>query len=465
MAGIVACIFQLRQPYKWINLEIKISTNQSGDLLVCIGMVLGCTMGLAGCQEAVTERRPAPPAAVTVSEPRLEKIVEWNEYTGRLESANFVEIRSRVGGYLEAVEFDEGQNVKKGTLLFVIDRRPFEAELTGARASLEEANAQLTRSKAQMAQANAVKSTSASQMSLAKADYDRSLELGNALSQSERDAARNEFLKAQAAMESADAGIALADADIARATAAIATAEAVVSTAELNLNYTQIRAPIDGRISRKYVTEGNLISGGSEQSTLLTTIVSLDPIFFVFDASEQQVLRFQRMVQEGTRRSVQEVRYPAFLALADETGYPHRGYIDFVDNQFDPNTATLLARAVFTNEDNSLIPGLFARVRLANTLEYEAMLLPDEAIVADQAQRFVFVVGPDNQIIRKVIETGPLALGLRVIRKGIDPEDRVVISGVQRVRPGVVVEPNPTSIEVSERDMNDYDSAPVEKDQ
>ncbi len=418
-----------------------------------------------GCQRSAINQIAATPVEVSVSPPLQQKIVEWNDFTGRLESVNFVEVRSRVGGYLQNVHFEEGQNVKKDAILFVIDPRPFQAALAGAQATLEESKAQLTRAKAQLEQADAAKSTSTSQFDLAKSEYDRSQQLGNALSQSERDLARSQFSNARAAIESAEAGIGLANADIARAEAAIGTAEAAVRSAELNLEYTNIRSPIDGRISRKLVTEGNLISGGSEQSTLLTTIVSLDPIFFVFDASEQQVLRFRRMVQEGTRRNVMEVRYPAYLALADETGFPHSGYIDFVDNKFDPSTATMLGRAVFSNEDEILIPGMFAKIRIANTLEYEAMLLPDSAIGADQSERFVYVVGAENKVNRKVVVTGPLARGLRIIRSGITPSENVVIGGIQRIRPGAEVKPNPATIEATEEDMVGYESTPMEKGQ
>jgi RND family efflux transporter MFP subunit len=418
----------------------------------------------AGCSRPSEVRPTMPPLAVNVAAPLQEKIVEWNEFTGRVEAAHSVEVRSRIGGYLQSVHFEEGQNVRKDARLFVVDPRPFEAELAKAKAALEEAKAQLARAEAQLLQANAAKSTAGSQFNFAKSDYQRSLELGNALSQSERDLARSEYLKAQAAVESSDAGIALAEAEVMRSKAAIVTSEASVKAAELNLEYTNIKSPIDGRISRKFVTEGNLISGGSEQSTLLTTIVSLDPIYFVFDASEQQVLRFQRMVQEGTRRSVQEVRYPVYLALADEEGYPHSGYLDFVNNQFDPTTATLLARAAFENSDGMLTPGIFAKLRVANTLEYVAMLLPDSAIGSDQSEKFVYVVGADKRVSRRVVETGPLALGLRVIRSGLEPDEQVVINGLQRVRPGAEVDPRPATLRAMENDPNIYDSTPVEKD-
>jgi len=231
----------------------------------------------------------------------------------------------------------------------------------------------------------------------------------------------------------------------------------------MRLRHTEIRAPIDGRVSRRYVSVGNLISGGSEQSTLLTTMVSLDPIYFMFDASEQQVLRFQRLIQQGTRKSARDVRYPVHLALADEQGFPHQGYIDFVDNRFDPNTATMSARATFANPDGLLTPGMFGKIQLAGTAPYEALLLPDAAIGADQSEQFVYVVDQDNQVRLQVVETGPLALGMRVIRDGVTADDRVVIGGLQRARPGIEVAPTEEKLVAQQRDEPRYESSPTEK--
>ncbi len=429
-----------------------------------IFMTVGLIAFLSGCNQQQDSAPPTRPVAqVEVSNPLTKKIVEWNEFTGRLESVNFVEIRSRVSGYLNSVNFQEGQDVEKGALLFVVDPRPFEAQLAQAKASQVEAEARLEQSEAQLAQAAASKETSASQLAYAKTEFERLQKIGNAISQSEVDQARNEYMKAKASADSSEAGIALANAEIATSAASIETAKANVNEAELNLEYTNIKAPVQGRISRKYVTEGNLIGGGSEQSTLLTTIVSLDPIFFMFDASEQQVLRFQRNVQEGNRQSARDVRYPAYLALADEKGYPHQGYIDFVDNRFNPNTATMSARAVFPNTNGILTPGMFGKIRIANTLEYEAMLLPDASIGADQSDKFVYVIAEDNTASRKVIETGPLVFGLRVVRSGIAAEDRVVIGGLQRVRPGAKVDPQEKAIVAEEDEAESYDSTPREK--
>lgn len=216
---------------------------------------------------------------------------------------------------------------------------------------------------------------------------------------------------------------------------------AAVETAKLNAEFTRVMAPINGRISRKLVTEGNLINGGTAQSTLLTTIVSLDPIYCYIEADERSFLKYVRLAREGTRPSSREVRNPVYLALADETGFPHRGYMDFVDNRLDPNTGTMTGRAVFPNPDLTLTPGLFGRVRLQGSGRYEALLLPDEAIGSDQAQKFVFVVSDQNVVEYRAVQLGAMIKGLRVVREGLKPEDWVIISGVQRARPGMKVEP------------------------
>jgi RND family efflux transporter MFP subunit len=408
--------------------------------LVMIAGFVGCQTGGEGAAG-----RPAP--QVTVALPLVESVVETSEFTGRFEATQAVDVRSRVGGYLESVHFVEGDNVAKGALLFIVDRRPFEAELAQAQAARQEAAAQLVGAEAQLEQAKSVLTTASSQMQLAQAEFTRSESLGNALSQSERDLTRSEWQKAQASVESAQAGIAVANADVARAEAAVATADAAIKSAELNLEYTEIRSPIDGRIGRRLVTEGNLISGGSEQATLLTTVVSLNPIYFLFDASEQQVLQFQRRTAPDKQRTAVEAKYPVAVRLADESQFTRPGYVDFVDNRFDSGTATKLVRAVFENTDGLLTAGMFGQLQMATTAPYEAVLLPDEAIGADQTDRFVYVVESNNSVRRQRVQTGPMVRGLRVVRQGLQPQDQVVVRGLQRIRPGVVVEPQLTTIQ------------------
>ncbi|WP_162006608.1 efflux RND transporter periplasmic adaptor subunit [Roseimaritima sediminicola] len=404
---------------------------------------------------------PAPP--VRVAKPVTETVVEWAEFTGRLQAVDFVEVRSRVSGYLQSVEFEEGQLVEEGDLLFVIDPRPFEAAKAIAEAKLEEAKARQQQSQAQLETAQADRLVAESNLEFAKSELDRMTQLQrqNAVSKSDFDRARNEHLKAKAQLQSAVAAISAAQAAIATAKASIVTGEAALDEAELDLQYTRIVAPVEGRIGRINITEGNLVSGGNEQSMVLSTIVSLDPMYFVFDASEQQVLRFRRLMQAGKRQSAREVRYPVYLQLADEQGYPHQGYLDFVDNRFDPQTATMTARAVFDNQNAMLSAGMFGKIRLAETPPFEALLLPDEVIRADQSQQAVFVVDQQNVVHSRLVQTGSRALGLRIVYDGVSAEDRVVMGSLQQVREGLEIDPQPVDIEVDRSQMNVREAEPA----
>jgi membrane fusion protein, multidrug efflux system len=319
-----------------------------------------------------------------------------------------VEVRARVNGYLDSTHFKEGAIVKKGDLLFVIDPRPYQADLDNAEAALKLARARLEL--AQNNQARAKKLLSA-----------------RAISQEEADTRAS-------------------DERVARAT--VEQSEASVQTAKLNVEFTRVTAPISGRISRKLVTEGNLINGGTG-GTLLTTIVSLDPIYCYAEADEQSFLKYTRLAREGKRPSSREVRNPAYLSLADETGFPHKGYIDFVDNRLDSNTGTITGRGVFTNPDLTLTPGLFARVRIPGSGKYKAILLPDEAIVSNQSQKYLFVVNDKNTVEQRSVKLGPIVGGLRIIREGIKPQDWVIVNGVQRARPGAIVDPQKKNITVN----------------
>ena len=432
-----------------------------------LGVGLGVLLVVGGCNKETTSAGPGmgaqPTPQVRVATPVSETVVEWAEFTGRLEAVDFVEIRSRVSGYLKKMEFDEGEIVEKGDLLFVVDPRPFEASLETAKAMLEEAKAREEQAQAQLATAQTDKLIAESNFEFSESEYERqkTLQQRNASSQSELERTRSAYQKAKAQVQGSDAAIASARAAISTAKASIVTAKASVSEAELNLQYTQITAPVAGRISRKNVTEGNLISGGSDQSVVLTTIVSLDPVYFVFDASEQQVLRFQRLMLSGARKSAREVRYPVYVRLADEEGYPHEGYLDFVDNRFDPNTATMTARAVLENESGILIAGMFGKLRLAETPPFETLLLPDESIVSDQAQQVVYVVDDENTVKVRPVETGSLALGLRIIRDGLTADDRVIVGGLQRVRPGMKVKSETETIKVDRTGMNLDEAQPL----
>lgn len=381
----------------------------------------------------------APPpkvTTVTVARPITKQIVEWDAYTGRIEAVDLVEIRARVNGYLQSVHFDEGQIVKKGDLLFVIDPRPFEAEYNAAKATLQQSESLVKQANAKLNEAKARVQQSEAQLTLAELRYKRTETLSqrNAAAQEELDERQAEFLQATADIEGVRAGVASAQAAIATAQAAMELAKAGVETAQLNLQYTRIRAPISGRISRQVVTPGNLIAGGTATSSLLTTIASLNPIYCIFDASEQDVLKYMRLAASGQRESSRVAKNPVFLGLVDEDGFPHHGHMDFVDNRFDVDTASLRARCVFPNDDQMLLPGMFARIRIPGSSPHSAVLIPDSAIGTDQASQFVYVV-VDGEIERRAIKPGPIVDGLRVIREGLDGGEVVVIEGLLKVRP------------------------------
>jgi RND family efflux transporter MFP subunit len=362
--------------------------------------LLAVFAALTACGDGKKPQGPAGPA-VAVAHPIQKEIVESDEYTGRLAAVDSVEVRARVGGYLDKVAFKAGQTVAKNDLLFVIDPRPFklavdqaEAQLAGAQVRVAVARRDLERARALLAGKN-----------LSEQTFDARLQT-----------------------------LQTAEADV-------KAAQAALETARLNFAFTEVRAPVAGRVSRELVTVGNLVTGGTAGSTLLTTIVSLDPIYFYFDADEASYLRYQRMALEGSRPSSREVPNPVTLGLLDEDGYPHQGHMDFVDNQFDPGTGTMRARAVFPNPDGTLTPGQFARLRLPGSGRYRATLIPDEAIGADQAQRVVYVVGDDNKAVARTVKLGPVVDGLRVVRSGLDIKDWIIVKGVQRVRAGAMVNP------------------------
>jgi membrane fusion protein, multidrug efflux system len=344
---------------------------------------------LTACQSQQVAA-PPPPPKVAVNQPILRDVVESDEYTGRLEAVESVEIRARVNGYLQSVHFTDGEIVKKGALLFVIDPRPYQAELNRAKAQLEQAIARFERTQKDFARA-------------------QQLVKSRAMSQEEVDTRSADQREAQEAVQAA---------------------RAAVEAAWLNVEFTQVKAPISGRISRHLVTEGNLINGGTAESTLLTRIVSLDPLYGYFDVDERAFLKYTRLWRNGTRPGSREVNIPVDLGLANETGFPHQGHLDFIDNRLDPNTGTMTGRAVIPNLDLTLTPGLFARLRLPGSSQYEALLLPDEAIGSDQTQRFAFMVNDQHTVEYRRVTLGPMIDGLRVVRNGLKPEEWVIVNGV-----------------------------------
>jgi RND family efflux transporter MFP subunit len=364
--------------------------------------LVGLVFLLAACQQQPAAT-PPPPPQVTVSQPVARAVIEWDGYTGRLEAVASVEVRARVSGYLQSVHFTDGAVVKKGALLFVIDPRPYQAELNRAQAGLEQVSARFERTQKDFARA-------------------QQLVRARAISQEEVDTRSADQREAQEAVQAA---------------------RAAVDAARLNVEFTQVKAPISGRISRQLVTEGNLINGGTGNATLLTTIVSLDPIYGYFEVDERSYLKYTGLWRSdnGRRPGAHDGKTPVYLGLANETGFPRQGHLDFINNQLDANTGTMTGRAIFPNPDLALVPGLFARVRLPGSSQYEALLLPDEAIGSDQTQRFVLVVNDQHTVEYRKVALGPMIDGLRVIRDGLKPQDWVIVNGVQRVRPGARVDP------------------------
>ena len=364
-----------------------------------------CALFTAGCGERDANAAPPPPV-VTVAHPLQHEVIEWDEYTGHLEAPESVDLMARVSGFVEQTPFEEGAIVHEGDLLYVIDDRPFKADLDSKRADVARAEAQQALAEVHLRRYDQVRNTRA----ISELDYDT------------------------------------AKADLSQAQAAVASAKAAAEVARLNLEWTRVVAPITGRISRKYVTRGNLINGGVGQATLLTTIQSLDPIYHYSDVDERSVLRYQQLRREKKRVSARDAKIPVFLQLENETYFPHEGVVDFVDNKVDPATGTLRARGVFPNPDGSLTPGYFGRVRVPGSGRYQALLVPDSAVGTDQDLRFLLAVGPDSTVQLKPVKLGALFGKLRCIESGIGPDDRVIINGLQGARPGSKVDPQEATI-------------------
>jgi multidrug efflux system membrane fusion protein len=357
--------------------------------------VLALTLSACARNEAATNAAK-PPEQVTVAQVISRSVTEFDEFTGRFEAVDRVEIRPRVSGYISSVNFTEGSEVHKGDVLFVIDSRPYDAEFK--------------RAKAQLAQAR-------TQLALAKSERERAVKLlqQHAISQ-------EEFDTRSASDEQANASV-----DV---------AQAALDAAALNVTFTRITAPISGRISRAQVTQGNLVASGQ---TLLTTLVSIDPIYVRFDGDEQAYLRYTKLAREGTRS--RDAANPVLVGLADENGYPHHGVMVFVDNELDPATGTIRGRAKLDNHDRAFTPGLFARVKLIGNGTYNALLINDSAIGTDQTVKFVLVVNADNKVEYRPVKLGPVVDGLRVVREGLSSGETIVVNGLQRVHPGAQVAP------------------------
>jgi RND family efflux transporter MFP subunit len=343
---------------------------------------------------------PAPP--VTVAGPAKRTVVDRDEYVGRFIAVDSVEIRARVSGYLDAVHFTDGAIVKQGELLFTIDQRPFKA-------ALDQANADLTRAKAQV--------------DLANSDLTRAQDLIERKTISE--AIYEQRVQAKRAAD-----------------AQLQAAEANVRNAELNLEFTELRSPITGRIGDRRVSRGNLVIGGSQPSTtLLATIVSIDPIRFEFTFDEAAFLRYSRLADGGKSENPRGGSLPVELRLLDEPQFAHKGRIDFIDNVIEQASGTIRGRAVFENPKGLFTPGMFARVRMPASAPFEALLVPDTAIGTEQVRKFVYVVDAENTVRQKYVTLGHLENGLRVILNGLAGDDRVIVNGLMRARPGIKVTP------------------------
>ncbi len=378
-------------------------------------LILVSAIAIAGCdqQSATTAKIKRKPPPVTVAAPFKKRITEWDEFTGRFDAVETVNVRARVSGFLESVHFKDGQIVEKGDLLFVIDKRPFRFAVEQTKAQVDQAQAQLD---------------------LAISDVERARPL------LER---RTITARAFESREATARG----------ALASLAGARAQLRNAELNLEWTEVVAPIGGRISDSRVDVGNLISGGQPGSTILTRIVSLDPIHFVFEGSEADYLKYTRLDHTGQRPSSRNTDNPVAVKLIDEQDFRHRGKMEFVDNALDPTSGTIRARAIFDNKEHLLLPGLFGRLRLFGG-DFDALLIPDSAIASDQARKIAMIVTSDGTVAAKVITLGPIIDGLRVIRSGLSASDRVIIAGMQRARPGQKVTPESGKISAGGQPAN-----------
>ncbi|MBA8884553.1 efflux RND transporter periplasmic adaptor subunit [Dokdonella fugitiva] len=352
----------------------------------------------AGCSShaASGEAHMPPPPEVSVAQVLVKNVRQWDDFTGRVSAIQSVELRPRVSGYVDKVAYKEGSEVAKGDLLFVIDQRPYRAQLAKAQADLARARSEAQLAKTQDARAQTLVSAKA--------------------------ISREEFDTRHAA--------------VAQAEAAVRAAQAAVTSAELDLQFTEVRSPIAGRTGKAMITVGNLARA---DETLLTTVVSMDPMYVDFEGDEQAYLRYGELARKGQRA---ELSNPVRVGLANEDDYPHRGTVEFVDNRVDPATGTIHARAVLPNPDRALTPGLFARVQLEGSAEFKAMLVDDKAILTDQDRKYVYVLGPDNKAMRKDIVAGRVIDGLRVVDSGLEAEDSVIIRGMQKIFfPGMPVQP------------------------
>ena len=364
---------------------------------------LGVALLLAGCEDKAAKQAAAPPALpVTVAQPTKRTVTDWDEFTGRFDAVEQVQVRARVTGFVTSVDFKDGAIVKTGDLLYTIDPRQYEAAAEQARGQLDDAKAKVVLTQKELGRSTTLIKT-------------------QAISENIVDQRNQALAAAQAATLQADGAL---------------------KQTQLNVEYTRVVAPITGRVSRHLVSVGNLVQGSESGATLLTSIVSLDPIHVYFDMDESIYQRNSRLWFEGKRPSSRDTPNPVQITLTGETKPSHDGKIDFLDNRLDVGTGTLRGRAIVDNHDLSILPGQFARVRVIASAPYEALLMPDTAVASDQSRKIVFVVNADNVVEARPVTLGPLDDGLRVIKEGLKADDRVIIDGLQRARVGAKVAPH-----------------------
>jgi len=416
--------------YDWGMIKNLLSLSVWMAWLVC--------MGSAGCQPENQYQAPPLPK-VTVAHPAVEMVIASKEFTGTTEAINLVEVRARVEGFLESIEYEEGKEVEQGDLLFTIDPRPFEAELAQAKASVRLAHAQVASGRAEEKRAVAEVANANAQL----ARSEKAAAQG-AVTAAEIDLLKTAVLTARAGVESAKAAIASAEAQI-------AAGEALVTQATLNLDYTKIRSPIKGRVGRRLVDVGNLV--GSGESTLLTYLIQYDPIYAFFTVNENDLLDFNRrhLAESGSSEASaaeKEIKLDRklFVGLGDEEGYPHEGRADYADLAVDESTGTYLIRAIVPNADRLIPPGAFIRVRVPLE-EIEAVLIDERAIGRDQAGAYLLIVNSENKVERRTVTLGDTYDGRRAVMGPIGPEDRVIINGLQRARLDAEVDPQMVSSE------------------
>jgi RND family efflux transporter MFP subunit len=405
-----------------MRVQVKVQQESEPNMKTLVKLIVGSTVALglgvviSGCSPRAGDSKEDTPPPVQVSYPVEREVTENSDLTGRTAAVDSVEVRARVWGYLDKVNFKEGMLVKKDDVLFEIDPRTYKAVLTQAEGNLAAAEARQIRLDADLRRAASLFKSNA----LSREDYDKTI------------------------------------GDRGETVGSISALRGAVEQARLDLDFTKVRAPISGRVGRAIVTQGNLVQSGQSGGTLLTTLVSVDPIYAYFDVDERTVLRVRQLIREGKVKSARDVAWPVFLGLANEEGYPHKGTIDFVDNQVNAKVGTLRLRGVFPNPDEVLTPGYFVRVRVPIGYPHKALLISERAIDADQGQRIVYVVGSDSQVAVRTVRLGTMHDGLREITEGLTTGDRVIVTGIQQIRPGLTVAPKvvampsaPKNIEVA----------------